>query len=462
MVLPLLAALALVQASGQVAAEHTIAWGVQHHQFVLNGSKLHVYLPDDMRAGDTISGIVVPDPVDPKKARGSDTLEGVVVEVGGSKVQTGRFLVTVGALGVMDMVLRNSDGKVIATTPVQVGPQSPPKTTLWSPPVAQAGKPITISGPFDGNAENTNCTLGGQPAIVLVESPRESVLQCLEDQPLGTTPLTVTENGTTTTRPVNVVNLNLSTPRTKLLRGDQGTIKITLTGLKGLPESAYPIPVEITNNTPAIIQLSKGGDCVCMPVNFQDVKNGAWNAQVTMTGVTPGTFALTGVCFAVNIHNLKMGLNADELGDIIGSQIASAEDLLSKKIAAKAPARTTDLIRKKIESLKLAKDALPDLDSARTTFDVAMASFTFFEMAGELIDFAADMLGYKDIPLPGLGEVLKGLKVVAKGTKAIETIEKIEKIKEGIDKITDAKEKLEKIQEAKDLLGKVKEELKGK
>ena len=86
----------------------------------------------------------------------------------------------------------------------------------------------------------------------------------------------------------------------------------------------------------------------------------------------------------------------------------------------------------------------------------------FFGLAADLITLAADMLGYTELPLPGIGHLLKGAKAVMKKLpKVVEALEKAEKVYEELEKIKDAKEKLDKAKELKDALDGAKKAMEG-
>lgn len=439
-------------------ANITSAWGLRQVGFAVPQGKLTVYLPDDMRAGDTISGTVLAEPTgksDAERAKNADVLEGTVIDVGGRSVRPGSFTLPIAGASALVVSLGGSR----ASVPVAKTATSPTGGP-WVAPVSQVGKPVQVVGSFDGNLSNTAASFGGSPVPVLAESPRSMI--CMPPrQPLGPVGVSVDEGGQHFDLKTVCAELRLSADRTQLLRGEHANFTVTVAGLSAVPADEFPLSVELTNHSPSVVSMGGVGTCRALAIEAGDVQNGIWTRTLDVTALQSGSYVISGVLFAVNIHALKMTLDADELAALIQASIESAQALLDKKTKDKAPERTINLIKKKIESLQNAKDSLPEqVDVARTIFDKALADFTFFEMAGELIDFAADMLGYKDLPLPGIGHVLKALKVVGKSLpKVVALVEKAEKIMEEIDKLKDAKEKLDKAKEAKELLDEVKKEL---
>jgi hypothetical protein len=451
----LLASLAI----GQAAPSSAVGWGLLHAEFPTPAGKVIVYLPDDIRAGDTVSGTVVTAPL--QEGADPNTLAGVVVEFAGAKSTGGAFVATVGAAGMAVLALRDSEGRTLGRQLIAVGNPTTRPTGADFPPVAQSGRPVWVGGPFDGDATNTSCSVRGRPVTVVAESPRSAV--ALPPEGLsGRVKIQVQDGPFAAEGDVNVAELRMSAPKSQLLQGERTTLTVRVTGLEGLPESAYPVPLELTNQTPGTVVLEGGnpGGARCVPVEFGAVRDGQWSRSFGLTGVSPGAYGIKGVFFWVGIHQMKMGLDADELGALIDANLAQVDARLERMRKEKASDWAMNLVRKQRETLAGAREALPDLDNARTLYDKAMADMAFFEMAAGLVDFAAEMLGYKDIPLPGVGTVIKGLKAVAKGSaKALELLEKAEKIHETLEKIEDAKEKAKKAKEAADLIKGVKEAL---
>jgi hypothetical protein len=196
------------------------AGGITTVTFYLEPGKLAVNLPDDIRAGDTISGTVLAEPkgqVPEERAKNHSVLVGLAVEIDGKRVEpfSGTpekereaviqqtfwiYTATVsGRDNTVPIAVANRDGETLAQTSLMIGqmfddirkaaegmtpsgavitpdpkitqPTHPsgaiitpgPKTTnppFSFPPVGQTGRLIAISGPFDGNSSNTTLNFG--------------------------------------------------------------------------------------------------------------------------------------------------------------------------------------------------------------------------------------------------------------------------------------------------------------
>lgn len=418
--------------------------GLARVEFTSSAGRITVFLPDDLRAGDTISGTVVPEP-----GKGSQ-LAGV--EVGGTPVAPGAFRAVVSG------PVRVSVGGT--TVELGVDRAAVPPKDFWVAPVIQQGRPVQVIGPFDGDFANTTVALNGVRSVVIAESPRSMIALAGVRNP-GDVKIEVEENGHRANLLSACTDLELTTGVRTMLKGQRTELKVEVTGLVSVPESAYPLSLELHNLSPAVVSLSGPvGNHRAFALQFAEVKQGTWSRSFDIVALADGPYQISGILFGVKIHDLKMGLDAEQLAALIDASIASTQAKKDKKVAEGANDWTINHFKKKLETLKNARDTLPDLSGARDLFDKALADFTFFEMAGELIDFAAEMLGYKDLPLPGIGHALKVLKIASKKLpKAVELLEKVEKVVEKLGELKDGEEKLEKIEEAKKLLEKVKEEI---
>ena len=150
------------------------AFGLTTTTFDTLEGTVSVNLPDDVAAGDTISGTVIAEPkgnTKDEQSKNEDSLNGYVVEV--AKQQTppqqkqGSKWVIPPATQFIPVVLKTRLGKEVARTQVPVlhgdvnKPRTeetpngslPPQGHYSTPEFGQAGRPISVAGPFDG-AEN--------------------------------------------------------------------------------------------------------------------------------------------------------------------------------------------------------------------------------------------------------------------------------------------------------------------
>lgn len=262
---------------------------------------LRVSLPDDMAAGDTISGTVVAEPAgrtDGERSANSAVLNGYVVDIGakstGAAQHAFTFVVPVTA-ALMPLVLRGSTGRVVARETVPVRKAQPPfghaavPQDFHFPQVVAAGQPFPIAGPFSGNFAKSTLAVGGRPADLIAESPR-TMVAAAPTNVTGPTSVQLNENGVAVTAPCRVVALKLTAPKTNLTRGERTTLHVLVEGLDGLRQ---PIPVLLENSTPGVVSLT-GGQTQVLTIAPSDVRpDHTYAADREVTSLRPGGFTIS-------------------------------------------------------------------------------------------------------------------------------------------------------------------------
>src|SRR5882762_9759793 len=230
------------------------AFGLTTTTFDTVQGTVSLNLPDDVAAGDTISGTVISEPKGTTKdeqSKNQDSLNGYVVEVAkqetpaqkqGSKwsiPSTAQFI---------PVVLKNREGKVVGRTEVpfiqgnfakpnpgqKVNGDLPQKGSYTTPPFGQAGRPVSVGGPFDGDFATTAIKLRNQTAKVLAESPRKVVVRSPANI-TGPSTIEVIKNGKVVAKcNYQSIGVRLSAEKLNLIRGEQTMLTATLSGLDGV------------------------------------------------------------------------------------------------------------------------------------------------------------------------------------------------------------------------------------
>lgn len=446
--------------------------GVVVTDFDAPQGKIRVYLPDDMAAGDTISGTVYVEPkgTGAEREANAKLLQGVSVAIDADMgVMSGPKFVVRG----MDkshrlqrsIKVRVFSGGPELSAPItidQVRTDSAQKFVL--PEISPAGRPLSIVGPFDGDASNTKVTVGGKEAAVLAETPRGCAVQ-VDLSYIGPKTVTLDEAGKSTSGTVVLPRITLSAPKTALLKGERTTVTVQVTGLDGLGTSAFPIPIEIRNLTPTVVDLA---DRTNLGIEARDVRSGAWTRDFPITATQAGNYTITGLLFCIPLHDAKKAMSTEEFNDWVAGLKVLYNDKL-KKLQEEADAQagrnngkvdaglSSNIGRKK--KLLTVLDTFTGISDAgekavaADAIDKLLADEAMFSLAADLISLAADLLGYTDIPMPGIGHLLKGAKAVAKKLpKTLKALEAAEKIYEELDKIKDLKAKADKAKELRDAL----------
>ncbi len=259
---------------------------------------IKVNLPDDMAAGDTLSGSIYPEPTGQnEKERGQNLAElnGYVIELAGQKTAVGdkkftrnipRKLTT--EIKTIELLYR---GKSVAKTTISITAIAPPSPTEFTLPTGgQQGRFIRIKGPHNGVfATQDYARIGGTTLPPLAESPRSLVLHNTSEA-TGPTNFEANENGVAIQCPFRNISVNLSAPKLTLIRGETTTLHVVVTGLGGL---AGDQSLDLENTSPSVIKMG-GGDKQRFSIRPAEVQsNGTYSTDRTLTGIRAGGFGVT-------------------------------------------------------------------------------------------------------------------------------------------------------------------------
>ena len=316
------------------------AGGLQVTTFDISYGRVVVNLPNDIMAGDTISGTVVTEPkgnTPEEKTKNKAVLDGVVLDLGGTKLPANKPSFTWlppaplpsgepvrYQLRIVEILGRQTPydamtngGAVITPYPKVTQPRvitPDPKITpsFIIPHLGQTGRPIVITGPFDGNSSNTK--IDSQPPTggdrnglnILAESPRQVVVNTPPNI-TGPMQIRVNDNGAETTGNFRNIGVNLSAPKTSLRKGESTTLKIEVSGLQGITE---PVPLHLVKGGVVTMQ---GGDVQSMTIKPAEVQsNGTFTTTRTITGVQTGVWNATATVVVFDTC-----LQDDNSGDLV-------------------------------------------------------------------------------------------------------------------------------------------------
>jgi hypothetical protein len=449
-------------------AQATVS-GIVVTEFEAPQGRFQIYLPQDMAAGDTLSGMVYTEPrgTGSEREANEKVLQGVVVSIDSDMATRDGTRIVLRAIDRshrLSRSLRATIGTTTYSAPLQLDPARRDVTPRFRiPEVSPAGRPMTIVGTFDGDNGTTNVSVGGKAASVLVETPRTCVVSP-DPSFVGRKSVSVSDGGRAGDGTVVLPKISLSAGKTALARGETTKLTVRVEGLEGLASGAYPIPIELRNETPSIINLARYTN---FGIEQSAVSDGVFTRSFDITATSAGSFVVTGVLFMVKLDDAKKAMTPEEMNAWLAGLKAMYEDQIKKLESQPANGGRTAAINRKKRILEQIASLMPVSDEggkqdAANTMDKLLSDESFFDLAADLISLAADFLGYTDIPMPGLGALIKGAKVVVKKLpKVLELLEKAEKLHEELEKIKDAKEKLDKAKELKDALDKAKSALEG-
>lgn len=272
-----------------------------------------VNLPDDVAAGDTISGTVIAEPkgnTKDEQAKNEDSLNGYVVEVAKQETppqqKQGSKWVIPPVAQFIPIVLKNRQGKEVARTNVPVDPGNPNRSQVVNakpngdipiqgsystPPFGQAGRPVSVNGPFDGDFGNTYIKLGNNGAQFLAESPRKVVVRSPANL-IGQSTIEVNEqNRVVATCNYQSIGVRLSADKLNLVRGEQTMLTLTFNGLNGVTS---PVSAQLTNASPWVVRMA-GGESQVITAQPDEFTGGVFTAKRILTGLRAGGFTINAV-----------------------------------------------------------------------------------------------------------------------------------------------------------------------
>lgn len=292
----LFAAPAAAAAPGPGLVSQEAAGGVHAARLETPAGSIYVYLPDDLAAGDTISGTVSYAPsgkTDVEREQNLGELRGYVVEVAGEPPAEGPTWVR---------VLRQLPGPTIvrflgprgapigeASIPTLSAAERPPQPPSFEVPVfGQAGNPVAIGGPVSGAPDATRVTIGGRDAPFLAQSPRKTLVRAPTDV-VGPTEIRIERDGAVAEAPFRVLAVQVSADKLDLRRGERTTLHLEVGGLAGLDE---PVPLSLTNRSPEVVRLGTA-EVERLTIRPQDVAaDGTYRLDRPILSLRSGAFAV--------------------------------------------------------------------------------------------------------------------------------------------------------------------------
>lgn len=292
------------------SSEDPPAGGMRIFRVQLPGGQFRVYLPDDMRPGDHISGSLS---YEPNAAAPAETeqflarfaqvrIEARFVEAGtplravslnGDRFSSGfRFEVPADAAGPLTLNVSTGPGASLGEVKLPISREAVPALSQLPvaghlfPGLAQAGRPLEIRGSFDGDSANTVAELDKTPAQVLIESPRLLVVRS-PAQILGLANVLIRDGGRQITGTTRNLGVALSAPKLNLLKGETTVMTVRVTGLAGIRTG---VPLWLAKAGTVVME---GGDFQHLLIKPSQVRpDGSYETTRKLTGVVQGTFGV--------------------------------------------------------------------------------------------------------------------------------------------------------------------------
>src|SRR4051812_49031395 len=216
---------ATAQAPQQVMPKVGSDPGIVIVTFVLPNGAIYVNLPDDMAPGDTLSGsesIDAQGATEVERAQNLAELSKHQLEIAGQSAKLGNFGFNLPKLSdtsgpqPVTVVLKDPSGKELGKAEVPTRPVIVVvgDNVFFLPSMGQEGWPVVVVGSFDGNSENTELIVGGQPQRKLAESPRQATFNSTSGR--GSNEMVLKERGIETKGSYRNAGVKLHAAKTAL------------------------------------------------------------------------------------------------------------------------------------------------------------------------------------------------------------------------------------------------------
>ncbi len=255
---------------GSMAAQSALVGTVQEPglnvtNIETSAGRISLYLPQNIGAGDRISGTVSAQPAgktEKEAAKNQAYLQGCVVELEDqttTKSKMGIFsFIAPTLVSSFIAVLRDDKGKAVARFPIPVqstGSRPTPGNNFDLPGLGQAGTALHIPGPTDGDLSNSVVRIGDQFYQPIAESPSGMVVRPANDAATGVQNIQVRDGKHNTEGKIRIVAVQMNAPRLNLQRNEMTSLQVKVSGLAGLAE---PLTLALRNDTPGNVRLANG------------------------------------------------------------------------------------------------------------------------------------------------------------------------------------------------------------
>ena len=265
--------------------------------------KVTVNLPDNIYAGDVISGTVIAKPKGKNEkqiTKNKNILNGYTIGFADKNIKPGeqatKWLIPKEISdSTFPLVFKNNKGNILGLTKIwvntktrkQLVPQIMDISYFSIPSYVVAGVLTMVQGPFDGDFTTSKIKINDSDILILAESPDGIFFQ----PPYGLkgpATLKIIESDFRMESPINILDLELGADKLNLRKGEQTTIFIKVVGLEGLEEN---VPIEIENLS-TNISMSDGNHQQHLIDPLTDADNGVYRHNITVTALMNGNFSV--------------------------------------------------------------------------------------------------------------------------------------------------------------------------
>jgi hypothetical protein len=284
----------------------SIDYGLIKVFFTTPKGSISVNIPDDVSAGDTISGTMLLDPIgsgESTQKRNEEALNEYTIELLGANtpVRDGDYRLTIPkTCAQLDVILKDKTGKAVGKQTVGVNqrPQPALPSNYVVPSVFSDDRTVRCIGNFDGNMGSTHVKIDRQEVSKVAESPRQLVFYPPEKK-TGPMRLEIAKGGAqSSSTTIYGISLELNQPAAQMYRGAENSVVLTVNGASMFPE---PVEVQLENMSPTVADLAGGNkQVVTIPARSPD----GFQVTRSLKGIKVGSYDVRATI--LNPKNINM------------------------------------------------------------------------------------------------------------------------------------------------------------
>lgn len=260
--------------------------------------KVKLITPNELLSKEIFSASVKIEPAGKKEkdiAKNTEILNKSILDLGGnsfplSQINSGPITLTEDFIKNLPIKITGPDGKILHQSFLPDIFTSPlgESSTFQFPTHALVGSPFRVFGPFDGNSETTKCTVGGKPAQIIAETPRQCIIE-FPAEIKGPTTITISENGISVSENIGGVDFTVTAGRMNLKRGESTHLDVLITGLQNLKDNAT---LSVTNVSTSVVTMI-GGNVQVVSIPPSGITGaGTYDKRYNIQSLQTGDFSI--------------------------------------------------------------------------------------------------------------------------------------------------------------------------
>jgi hypothetical protein len=269
--------------------------------------EIDVYLPRHLVAGSKISGSLFAAPAGQdinEQRTNQQWLDTCTVNLGDQKLHphSSMFSADLAKDGDnLPITVQDPSGAELSAIRVKFSINPPADRSDFSvQPLVQAGMPLAVFGPFDGDRNTTYADFGKRAVGILAEGPGECYITSPWDHN-GVSILHISKNGQKFDQKVSVVSFTFMTPAKATRSGGHISVGVEVDGLQDADPGIFPVVAQLNIDHPNVMRFEgPNADTFQLAINQADIEKGHVLKTVPIKARSKGTYVVTGTIFSAH------------------------------------------------------------------------------------------------------------------------------------------------------------------